>query len=197
MMKRALVFGMTLAIAATVVAAQEGRVASPAGSSSTQLGQNGKWLEITSGRPIRRGRDIWGSGADYGKSLRGNAPVWRAGANVSTRLMTEAALTIGDKTVAPGEYSLFIDLKSPTDWTLIVSSFKAKRSGSDPQAGALWGAYEYTPEKDVARVAMTVQKLPIAIDQLTWDFADVSAQGGKIVLLWDTVAASAPFGIGK
>ncbi len=197
MMKRALVLGMTLAIAATVVAAQEGRVASPAGSSATQLGENGKWLEITSGRPIKRGRDLFGSGADYGTSLRGNAPVWRAGANISTRLKTEAPLTIGGKTVAPGEYSLFIDLKSPTDWTLIVSSFKAKRSGSDPQPGALWGAYEYTPEKDVARVAMTVQTLPIAIDQLTWTFADVSAQGGKIVLLWDTRAASAAFGVGK
>ena len=40
-------------------------------------------------------------------------PVWRAGANVSTRLKTEVPLTFGGKTVPPGEYSLFIDLEAP------------------------------------------------------------------------------------
>lgn len=192
-MKKALVLGMTLLVAATVVTAQDTHVASPAGTSATQLGERGKWLEITAGRPIKRGRDLWGSGPDYGRTLMSRAPVWRAGANISTRLKTEAALTIGGKPVPPGEYSLFIALKSPTEWTLIVSSWKAKRSGSDQQADALWGAYDYTPDKDVARVAMKIDRLPLAIDQLTWNFADVTAQGGRIVLLWDTVAASAPF----
>lgn len=196
-MQRALVFGMTLLVAAAVVSAQNARPASPAGTSATQLGEGGKWLEITAGRPIKRGRNLWGAGPDYGKTLTGGAPVWRAGANVSTRLVTEAALTIGGKPVAPGEYSLFVELKSPTEWTLIVSSWKAKRSGSDAQPGALWGAYDYTPDKDVARVAMKVDRLPLAIDQLTWSFADVTPQGGKIVLLWDTVAAAAPFQVAR
>ncbi len=196
-MKQALVLGMTLLVAATVVTAQDTHVASPAGTSATQLGENGKWLEITAGRPIKRGRDLWGAGSDYGRTLMSRAPVWRAGANISTRLKTEAALTIGGKPVPPGEYSLFIDLKSPTEWTLVVSSWKAKRSGSDPQAGALWGAYDYTPDQDVARVAMKIDRLPLAIDQLTWNFADVTPQAGRIVLLWDTVAASAPFGVSK
>src|SRR6201987_2858316 len=59
---------------------------------------DGKWLEITYGRPSLRGRDVFGSGAGYGKALLdlplgdwGAPPVWRAGANVSTRLSTEAA----------------------------------------------------------------------------------------------------------
>ena len=29
--------------------------------------EGGKWIEITSGRPIKRGRDVFGSGANYGK----------------------------------------------------------------------------------------------------------------------------------
>ena len=170
------------------------RIASPAGTSATQLGENGKWIEITSGRPIKRGRDLWGNGPQYGKTLlTGGATVWRAGANVSTRLKTEVPLQIGGKTVPAGEYSLFIELKSASDWTLIVSSWGAKKSGSDPQKDALWGAYNYTPDKDVARVAMKLDKLPLAIDQLTWNFADVTKAGGKLVLMWDTVLASAPF----
>jgi DUF2911 family protein len=198
MVKKTLAIGMTLLVAATFVAAQGERVASPSGSSATQLGENGKWIEITAGRPIKRGRDLWGSGATYGKTLlTGNATVWRAGANVSTRLKTEAPLQIGGKTVPAGEYSLFIDTKSASDWTLIVSSWGAKKSGDDPQKDALWGSYNYTPDKDVARVAMKVDKLPVAVDQLTWNFADVTPAGGKLVLMWDTVLATAPFSVAK
>src|SRR5262249_14662289 len=117
-----------------LVAAQGGRPASPPGSSATQVGgkyatggeepryEGGKWIEILYGRPIKRGRDLWGSGADYGKKVNAGAPVWRAGADVSTRLKTEVPLTINGKSVAPGEYTMFIDLK-PNAWTLIVSSW--------------------------------------------------------------------------
>jgi len=185
------------------------RPASPAGSAHTQVGghyvkdgtrdryQGGKWIEITYGRPIKRGRDVFGSGADYGKTLNAGAPLWRAGANISTRLMTEAPLVLGGKTVPPGEYSLFVELKSPTEWTLIVSSYGAKKSGGDNTPDTLWGAFGYTPDKDVARVPMTVGKSNAAIDQLTWGFCDIDAAGGKIFLAWDTANAMAPFTVAK
>ena len=197
MLKSTLALGMTLLAAATFATAQGERPASPPGTSATQLGEKGPWLEITSGRPIKRGRDLWGSGATYGKTIMGGAPVWRAGADVSTRLKTGVPLQLGGKTVPAGEYSLFIDLKGAADWTLIVSSWNAKKSGNDPQKDALWGAYSYTPDKDVARAAMKVEKLPVSIDQLTWNFADVTASGGKLVLMWDTVAATVPFTTAK
>ena len=44
---------------------------------------------------------------------------------------------------------------------------------------------------------MKVDKLPLAVDQLTWNFADVTATGGQLVLMWDTVVATAPFTTGK
>lgn len=182
------------------------RPASPAGTAATQvLGQyvkdakgreryqGGKWIEISYGRPILRQRSVFGSGADYGKALYAGGPIWRAGANVSTRLNTEVPLQIGDKTVPAGEYSLFIELKSEKDWTLVVSSYGAKKTGGDQTPDTLWGAFNYKPDKDVARVAMTVGKLPFSVDQLTWSFADMTAKGGKLALMWDTVVATAPF----
>src|SRR3954470_7368985 len=129
---------MTAAVGAlalgALVSAQGGRPMSPTGTASTQVGGHyekpagadepeyvgGKWIEITYGRPIKRGRDLWGAGPEYGEMVKAGAPVWRAGANVSTRLKTDVPLSINNKTVAPGEYSLFIDLK-PGSWTLIVS----------------------------------------------------------------------------
>jgi hypothetical protein len=199
MSRRSLAIGALLIALAAPAGAQpsSSRPASPAGSSATQLGKDGKWIEITYGRPLKRGRDVFGSGANYAKEfiLQNGQKVWRAGANVSTRLKTDVPLQIGGKTVPAGEYSLFIDTKSPTDWTLIVSSWPAQQKYDPNNKDALWGSFGYTPDKDVARVAMKVDQLPMAIDQLTWNFADVTATGGKLVIMWDKVVASAPFGV--
>src|SRR5919201_1312863 len=137
MASRVIVAVFIAAFVAGSALAQGGRPASPAGSSATQVGgkydtsggepvyRNGKWIEITYGRPIKRGRNLFGgSGASYGKTVNPDAPVWRAGANESTQMKTEVTLVINGKTVAPGTYTMFIDLK-PNNWTLIVSNWKA------------------------------------------------------------------------
>lgn len=196
-----------IAAAVVVTVAQGGRPASPTGTAATQVGgkyvkgqdepvyQGGKWIEITYGRPIKRGRDLFGSGADYGKTLNAGAPVWRAGANVSTRLKTDVPLTINGKTVAPGEYSLFIELK-PNNWTLIVSTWAVQTRYDPSNKAALWGSYEYTPDKDVVRAPMTMTNLPYSIDQLTWEFVDMTETAGKIAISWDKTMASVAFKAG-
>jgi hypothetical protein len=195
-----------IALAGLTVSAQP-RLASPTGTAATEIGGKynsspepeyvgGKWIEISYGRPIKRGRDLWGSGADYGQMILAGAPVWRAGANVSTRLKTEVPLVINNKTVARGEYSLFIDLK-PNNWTFIVSSWPAQTTYDPSNRNALWGAFGYTPAKDVVRAPMTLATLPYAVDELTWSFTDMSSAGGKMTIMWDKVAASVPFKTGN
>jgi hypothetical protein len=191
------------------VIAQGNRPASPAGTAATQvLGnydtsgaepvyRNGKWIEITYGRPIKRGRDLFGGkDENYGKAVNPDAPVWRAGANNSTQLKSEVPLVIGGKTIAPGTYTMFIDLK-PGNWTLIISNWKAAASfdqNNDAQkTGEVFGAYGYSPEKDVVRAPMTVGTLPFSVDQLTWSFTDMTAAGGKLTIMWDKAVASVPF----
>ena len=199
---------MALAMTVGLVAQSGGRPASPAGTAATQVGgtydrsgdepvyKNGKWIEITYGRPIKRGRTLFaGDGEKYGKAVNPDAPVWRAGANESTQLKTEVPLIINGKTIAPGTYTLFIDLK-PEKWTLIVSNWKAQ-TGFDPKNTAeLFGAFGYTPDKDVARAPMTLATLPFSVDQLTWAFTDMSDAGGKVAIMWDKVVASVPFKVG-
>src|SRR5436190_1284301 len=178
----------------------QGKWTKPAGRGAPTLGgeeyQGGKWIEITYGRPLKRGRDLFGSGADYGKAALVGAPIWRAGANVSTRLKTEVPLVMGGKTVAPGEYSLFIDLK-PNNWTLVVSTWPAQQNFDPSNKAALWGAYGYTPDKDVVRVPMRLETLPHSAEQLTWEFLDMTDAGGLMTIRWDKNLASVPFTIGK
>ena len=96
-------------VAAAAAIAQERRIASPPGRSATQVGGTydaragnvgGRWVEIRYGRPIRRGRDIFGPD-DYREFLNDGADVWRAGANQSTRLVTETELVFGTRRCRP------------------------------------------------------------------------------------------------
>src|SRR5687768_2156145 len=109
--------------------AQQRRQASPEGTVSTQV--NGRWIDIVYGKPILRGRtNIFGSGADYGKTLFDGGTVWRAGANVSTRLRNEMPLEIGGKRIPAGELVMVVELKNPKEWTLILRS-EERRVGKE------------------------------------------------------------------
>jgi hypothetical protein len=195
---------------AAVASAQEQakRPLSPRGTASTQVAgkwvardngemtyTDGKWIDVDYGRPILRGRkDIFGSGADYGKNVDAGAPVWRLGANQTTRLHTEVGLKLGDKTLAPGDYSLFVDL-ADGKWTLIVSTqpFQEKY---DPKAkDSTWGAYNYDAKYDVVRVPMEVGQAPMSADQLTIGFHDMTDAGGTLVVCWGATRATVGFGI--
>ena len=189
-----------LLVAANAALAQ--RPASPRGEAAIQVGgayegrnyAGGKWISIDYGRPILRGRTgIFGAGSDYGKGANAGAPVWRAGANKSTRLTTEADLKFGDQTVPAGEYSMFVDLKEG-DWTLILSTHAAKDGFREPGEG-LWGAYNYTPDKDVLRVSMDLSSMPVSYEQLTYAFVDVTAEGGTLALMWEKTLATASFSL--
>jgi DUF2911 family protein len=209
-MMRNVLAATAIAVAAGAgLVAQGNRPASPAGTAATEvLGKydtsgaepvykGGKWIEISYGRPIRRGRNLFGgTGGDYGKAVNPDAPVWRAGANQTTQLKNEVPLVINGKTLAPGSYTMFIDLK-PNAWTLIVSTHKAQTRYDPNNKAELWGAYGYTPDKDVVRAPMTLSTLPWSVDQLTWEFTDMADAGGKMTIMWDKTAASVPFKIGS
>ncbi|HWW83935.1 MAG TPA: DUF2911 domain-containing protein [Vicinamibacterales bacterium] len=199
----ATVFALTVC-----VLAQGRRPASPDGSASTEIAghytkgsdepvyQGGKWIEITYGRPIKRGRDLWGSGADYGKQLYQGAPIWRAGANVTTRLKTELPLTIDGKRIAAGEYDIFIDLK-PNNWTFVLSTWPIQSRFDQSNSNAVFGSIGYTPDKDVLRAPMKLETLQHSYDQLTWEFLDMSDTGGTMALMWDKTMATVGFKVGS
>lgn len=198
-MKQFVLTALAVMALASGAAAQAPRPASPAGTSATQVGPKfSKWIEISYGRPILRGRaGIFGSGADYGKGLLVGAPIWRAGANVSTRLNTEVPLVIGGKTVPAGEYSVFIEIKGEKDWTFVLSSYGALVNPKEPKPDHLWGAYNYKTDKDVVRAPMTVSASPVVVDQLTWGFTDVTEQGGHLQISWAKAVASVGFTVGN
>ena len=192
-------------LAATTVSGQEQRLPSPAGHSAVQIGNGtydvqyghigGKWIDVFYGRPIKRGRDLFGPSA-WAEMLNDGADVWRAGANQSTRLVTEVPLVIDGTTVEPGEYTLFVALSNES-WTFIVSNWPAMERYDYERKDALFGAYDYTPDRDVLRTSMQLDTLPHAFDQLSWQFLDMNENGGRLTLLWDNKMASVPFAFAR
>jgi hypothetical protein len=186
------------------------RIASPLSHTSVEVGgkyvasdkpgvapsyTSGKWIDVTYYRPIKRGRsDLFGAGTDYGKKLNASAPVWRAGANVTTRLKTEVPLEIGGKRLGPGEYSLFVDLKENA-WTLIVSTQPWQKNYDANDKTGTWGAYGYDPKFDVVRVPMKVEKIGHALEEFMIDFVDIGDRDGKLAMWWDKEFATADFKI--
>ena len=157
--------------------------------------EGGKWIEIAYYRPIKRGRaDLFGSGADYAKYLNAGAPVWRAGANVTTRMKTDVALEIGGKRLEPGDYTLFVDLKENA-WTLIVSRQPWQKNYDAKDKTATWGSFNYDPKYDVVRAPMKNEKMNHSLEEFMIDFVDVTEKDGKLAMWWDKEFATTDFKI--
>ena len=195
----ALALGLTFAFAADAEA--QDRRMSPRGEAATQVGgsfndeggyEGGSWVVVTYGRPILRGRDLFGSGDEYGQQFLRGAPLWRVGADQSTRFMTETDLTFGGETLPAGEYSVFAELTA-SEWTLVFSNWGAKESFREENDDALWGSYGYTPDRDVLRTTMAVDTIMMSADQLTIAFMDMTQEGGVFTIWWDDQVATVPF----
>ena len=139
----------------------------------------GKTIDIKYSAPSVRGRQIFG---DKG-ILKNDAtyPVWRAGANEATRLHTDGTLTIGTLTLAPGDYSLWVQLDAPTGWNLIVNK----------QVGQ-WGT-DHDAKQDIGRMRMTMAKTPEHVEDFTINVRSTGAGRGAIDMAWGDSVATAPF----
>jgi hypothetical protein len=176
---------------------------SPQGQASVQVGgrwektqsggqryADGKWIVVDYGRPLLRGRaNIFGAGPEYGKVVSDGSPVWRMGANDTTRLTTQVPLEIGGKTLPPGVYNAFAELK-PGAWTLVLST-QARQPKYDPNDKVLlYGSYNYDPKFDVLRAPMTVRQADTSVEQLTIGFVNVTNTGATLSVAWEKTVAT-------
>jgi hypothetical protein len=161
-----------------------------------KLYKGGQWITVDYGRPIMRGREaIFGAGATYGKTVN-DADLWRAGANETTRLTTQAPLTIGGTTVQPGVYNVFVDLKENA-WTLVLSTQPVMPKYDPNDKVQLYGSYNYDKKFDVLRAPMKMSTSPMAIEQFTIGFADVKPDRGSLYMAWDRTIATVDFTVKK
>ena len=107
-------------------------------------------------------------------------PAWRAGANSSTNLRTEADISIGELAVPKGDYSLFVDITDPDNWVLIVN----KQTGK-------WGTV-YDKAQDLGRVKMKMSAPPSLVENLEYTLTTKGGKKGMLTLAWENHSASVP-----
>src|SRR5882724_1480603 len=129
-----------------------------------------KDITVTYGRPMKKGREIFGKLEPYGK-------VYRCGADEATTITFDKDGTFGGKPVKAGKYSLFV-IPEATKWTVILNS--------EPKQ---WGAYDYEKNKakDVLHVDVPVTNLITPVEKLT-----ITAPGKNLEISWDVVKVDVP-----
>src|ERR1700677_1307545 len=128
--------------------------------------------------PSVLGRQIFGEG---GRVMQDpTAPIWRAGANDATAFHTSADLMIGGLAVPKGDYTLYVNVKDPDAWELVIN----KQTGQ-------WGT-QYDASKDLGRVKMQMTKPPALIEMLKYTIDSTGGNKGTIQLAWENHIASVP-----
>ncbi len=123
-------------------------------------------------RPQKKGREMLGKKEPFGK-------IWRLGANETTEIRFFKDVTLGDKAVSAGTYSLFA-IPNADKWTIIVNS-----------KTDTWGAYGYDGSKDVARVDVPVTATGKEVEALSIVF-DGSGDASKMYIAWENFQVAVP-----
>ena len=138
----------------------------------------GQSITVQYSAPSVRGRKIFGAGGLLSRDP--TYPVWRAGANAATTLKTDAALDVGGLMVPAGRYTLYVWVKDPEAWELIVNK----------QVGQ-WGL-TYTASADLGRVKMTMSRPPKPVETLKYTVTDKGGGNGELRLEWEQHVATVP-----
>jgi len=167
-----------LLIASTVLSAQLKPPSSPPATESATIA--GKTITIHYNSPGVKGRAGHIFSKDGLISHDPHYPIWRAGANAATTLQTDANLDLGGLSVAPGAYTLFVDISDPDQWILIVS----KDTGE-------WGL-KYDSTKDLGKAKMTMTKPAETIENLKYS---IDGTAGTLTLAWENHIATVPIAV--
>ncbi|WP_340077469.1 DUF2911 domain-containing protein [Leptobacterium sp. I13] len=133
-------------------------------------------LSITYSRPYKKGRDIFGGLIPYGQ-------VWRTGANEATVFKTNKDLSIGDKTLKAGKYTLWT-IPNENEWAVI---FNDKMYGWGVGYG---GVPSRNPEYDAVTINVPVETLPTFLEQFTIAFEE--NEDVYLTFSWDQTKVKVP-----
>ena len=174
MTKTALKCASALTLAIGLACAQ-----SPPAQASVTVG--GKKLTIVYSAPSVHGRKIFGDGGLLSRDP--TYPAWRAGANSATAFHTDANLDIGGLNVPKGDYTLYVWVKDPEAWQLIVN----KETGQ-------WGL-SYNAAQDLGRVKMTMSKPAAPVETMKYTLSNQGNNKVMLQLAWEKHIASVPITI--
>jgi hypothetical protein len=172
-MRKILIFGTAVLVAATAVAIQarqdKSKRPSPPATAKCDL-PGGKTITVDYSSPRAKGRKVFGGLVPYGEP-------WRTGANEATTFVTTADLMVGGKHVPAGSYTIFT-IPNKDKWTLIVS----KKTGE-------WGIPYPGVDMDLVRADMNASSTAAPVDNFTIAF-DKGDKDCTLRIEWESSRAT-------
>lgn len=152
---------------------------SPLDSTVFQLG--GTEVKLCYGRPSSRGRTMLGGrAAPYGR-------IWRTGANETTKIHSEVALSLGGVAIPAGTYALYT-VPGENEWQIIVN-----------RAWQQWGRENYYGERvraqELTRITVPRERLDDHVETFTIRTERTNGTV-DIVLEWEHTRVRLPVGLG-
>lgn len=133
-------------------------------------------MQISYGRPLKRGRTIFGEVVPWNQ-------VWRLGADYATQFSTNKELQFEAYILPKGRYTLWL-FPSPCEPILIIN----KRINI--------GGTLYDPKQDLISLRMTSRRLSSVVERLTINVKK-TLDGGMLMIQWDDMEFSLPFSLVK
>lgn len=131
-------------------------------------------VKVCYGRPMVRGRVIFGGLIPYGN-------IWRAGANEPTIIHTSVPITVAGIRLEPGAYSLYLVPQDGPQWDLVLN-----------RATAQWGIetqYDSIMSQEIARAKVQATRVSAATEKLT-----IELTAAAITLSWEFTRVDIPLG---
>jgi len=128
-------------------------------------------VEINYSRPATKGRKIFGDIVPFGK-------LWRTGANSPTKITFGEDVKIAGKELKAGSYQV-MTIPNNGNWEILFNK------GNN-------GVFNYHPEEDVLKVLVASQTVSNPIENLTIQFANISANKMDIQLSWEKTLVNIP-----
>jgi hypothetical protein len=125
-------------------------------------------IEIEYGRPVARGRALFGHLVKWDE-------IWHPGADRATKISIDRDITIEGQPLKAGEYSLWMIPRDGKPWTVIFNS-KAQ-TFHRPYPG---------DSTDVLRIDVTPETFS-HVESMTIDFPSVSADDAVMRIQWGTI----------
>lgn len=132
-------------------------------------------VKVVYGRPKTKTPQVFGSKIPFGE-------LWRTGDNEATEVKLYKNTKVGDSLVKAGTYVL-VTIPGKKEWEIILSS------NLD-----VWGAFQYDPSADVARIKVPVSKAE-NLETFSIVFKRAAQKQTLMVLGWGSTRVKIPLKI--
>ena len=136
-------------------------------------------ISLDYSRPSVKGRTIFGADGlvRYGE-------MWRMGANASTKITFNEAVTIDGKNVPKGEYALYA-IPNADLWTIIIH-----------KNTSYWGVgQDYTSSEDLLRLTVKPQQTTHFVETLDIGINSIASDKAHLVIQWENTQVEFPISV--